>query len=173
MKLSTVSKVLCSTLITSLALAAGTASAGDVKIYPGEMCNPSGDDSGVQHYWGRVRNNTAFSLGFECPVVRDVVNLGVLGGRAWVVDNHSTQQVACTLMMVRADTGTLTSSPFGDYFFSTRISAGAGAAPQALLDFAALNPINDGYLSMSCTVPGIDLGVNKSGIVAYRVNEDT
>jgi len=154
-------------LTTATVLAATPARAADSKIYPGEMCNPSVDDSQVAHFWGRLKNNSGVTRNFECPVVRDQIDEPITVSDAWVINQNPNQNLSCTIgMLLPLSGGTNGASGY----FSTRSTAVVGSSPQLLPPFGGLGHLVGGYAVMICSVPGL-FGGQQSGVVSYHINE--
>jgi hypothetical protein len=156
------------TLLAVTALLAAPAHAADGHIYPASSCAPNTSYDDVTHYWGRLKNNTASSINFECPVARDNLLHQVNKGDVWVINQNYNQSLSCTLGMVEAHTGSTSSVSL---FFSTRSTGVVSSAPQKLASFGALGHIGNGYLHMVCSVPGKYSG-QESGVVSYLVEEN-
>ncbi|MCH9685004.1 MAG: hypothetical protein K0V04_26440 [Deltaproteobacteria bacterium] len=154
-------------LATAAALTATPASAADSKIYAGEMCSPNKDDSTVSHFWGRLKNASATTTNFECPVVRDQTGTKINHGDAWVINQNYNQSLSCTLGLLLPLSGGVSGA---SGFFSTRSTAVVSSAPQKLASFGSLGHLLNGYAAMICSIPGVYNG-QQSGLVSYHVNE--
>lgn len=169
--MKTSSTIAAALLLTTAPLltASPSARAADPKIYPGEMCNPNTDDSQVSHFWGRLKNNSASTRNFECPVVRDQINKQIYVGDVWVINQNANESLSCTLgMLLPLSGGTHGASGY----FSTRSTAEVSPSPQELTPFGGLGHLVGGYAVMICSVPGLFNG-QQSGVVAYHINEAT
>jgi hypothetical protein len=146
---------------------AGTAAAFDRKSYPGAACQTSlQTDLFIRDGIGAMFSQAAGPQRWVCPVVRENTNAmanGIGFGRMWVVDQHPVNNISCTLWS-RTETGAAVA-------FSTRVSAGAAAAPQFLNFNAMLASANFGYYQYQCTIPQVSGGL-RSGVVSYLVDEN-
>jgi hypothetical protein len=135
----------------------------DAKMLPGASCQPS--SSGLPYSIdsiGRISNPIAGLSTFSCPVVRDSIGFSVADAKVWVIDQNPGANFICTLNMQNPGTT-------GAGFLTVTSSGGASPLPQ-LLDFAGLPSIANGYLSITCSAPGVSGGL-ASRLVAYRVDE--
>jgi hypothetical protein len=158
--------------LRSLALAAlavltvgsSAAFAVDSKMLPGSSCQPA--SSGLPYSIdsiGRISNPAVGLSTFSCPVVRDSIGFNVPDAKVWVIDQNPASNFICTLNMQNA-------ASTGAGFLTATSSGGASPLPQ-LLDFAGLPAVANGYLSMTCSAPGVSGGLS-SRLVAYRVDEN-
>lgn len=156
-------------LLGATTLAPTPAQAADSRIYPGVMCVPDSDHTEVGTHWGRVKNDSATPMWFDCGIVRDNLNSSIAGGDVWVINQNYDESLSCTLgIFLPLSGGTHGSSGF----FSTRSTNVVSSAPQKLASFAALGHLADGYMMMSCTVPPKYNG-KQSAVVSYRVTENS
>lgn len=158
--------------LRSLALAAlavvtvgsSAAFALDSKMLPGASCQPA--SSGLPYSidsFGRIANPAGGLSTFSCPVVRDSIGFGIADAKVWVVDQNPGSNFICTLNMQNA-------GAVGAGFLTVTSSGGSSPLPQ-LLDFAALPSVGNGFVSITCSAPGVSGGL-ASRLVAYRVDEN-
>jgi hypothetical protein len=147
-----------------ITVGSSAAFAVDAKVLPGAACQPT--SSGLPYSIdsvGRISNPAAGLSSFSCPVVRDATGFSVADGKVWVIDQNPAANFICTLNMQNAGS-------IGAGFLTVASSGGTSPLPQ-LLDFAGLPSIANGYLTITCSAPGVSGGV-ASRLVAYRVDEN-
>ncbi len=148
-------------LLPLVALAAD-AHAQDRKHYPGNMCRVA--STSYFDNDGRVANTAATSQKFECPIIRDNVNIQ----RTWVYykDLSATDGVKCRLKTGKIDDASGTA-----YWFEDAASGNADVnSTPAYLTFVDQPNIPDGYYSLRCYLPGVT-SAGQSAIVKYLVAE--
>ncbi len=159
------------TTLIGLALAAlvsaHAGAAPDGKSLPGAMCQPSNKDQVIfRNAQGRMYNSSSAQQTWICPVVRDVNGVaGILDAMVVVEDRNagvgSSFDVHCTLSSRSAD----------GVQIASQAQETDGAPGVASLNYAGLASVDDGYYYFVCSIPA-QVGVNRSGIVSYRVREN-
>ncbi|HMJ09885.1 MAG TPA: hypothetical protein VK524_00695 [Polyangiaceae bacterium] len=147
------------TLGVFIALVLGPGVALADTSYPGHMCLTQ--QSSMIRTGSKYENiDETARLNVACPVVRTTIPGGVaFGSRVFVVDQHATSDVSCTLSAKGADGTT--------FAFDTQTSSGSSAAVQ-ILDFNSLIGVVDGHYTLWCSVPDVHLGA-RSSIVSYLI----
>jgi hypothetical protein len=150
---------------TILALAAtsvlaSTPAFADGKSYPGHVCLTHNED--VARVGSKFQNSGTAAATVACPVIRDNLNVGFDAGTVWVVDQHFTENVSCTLAAKAFDGGSVA--------FTSDSTSGTNPAAQAL-NLGSLAAVTDGHYTMYCTVPPVFSG-QSSSIVSYLMIED-
>ncbi len=140
----------------------GVATAHAATTYPGTEC-VSNSPASLNYVRGRVGNVGGAAVGLECPAVSFNPNGGVaLGSKVFVIDQNFNSDVSCNLRL-QASTS---AGPSGSV--STRHSSGTNATPQ-MLQFAALAPLANSTILVTCNLPGQYLGY-ASQVVGYQIN---
>lgn len=163
-------KLVCKTLALPALTLFGTSAmavVNDAKTLPGSTCQPISNTAAfAKDGIGRISNPSATaSLTVDCPVVRDTMAAngtdGVDVGFIRVEDNHSAQNISCTLFSENKLNNGLT-DVIGDS------SVGEGVQQ---LDYLDLASSFEGYYHYFCTIPPTEGGV-RSNIKEYYVGEE-
>lgn len=131
--------------------------AGDVKSHPGYSCvtqNPN-----VLRGFAGISNLDSAPQPVACPTVRENILEDVDRAVVWVVDNSTVSNFTCTLRMVTEDGVT----------FDQDVQTSSGVGTQELV-FGSLSSADRGYLSLICSIPGVQANA-LSSIISYRINE--
>lgn len=150
--------------LCSLFFVAGAVPAADDKLHPGAFCT-TGDAENLSYSHGRVYNqNVEHGITLECPVVNDAPQTHLTSAYVYVLDQHPSQDVYCSLYSVNyVNAGTLAS-------WETRHSTGFSNSPKRL------NWGHQGqagwfdFFTFTCNIPAQYSGF-KSGVTAYQVVE--
>lgn len=148
--------------LVSLSVVASTAHATlDAKTFPGAMCMEQNLNSITLDSRGRAMNTDADEMTWVCPIVREWMSGTLSSASVYVLDQHHTDDVSCTLY------SHTTGGSSTDYA-SGSTSGTSGSAKTSSI--SSLGASTNGYYYLLCTVPGTYSG-NMSGVVSYHVKE--
>ena len=130
--------------------------------YSGSACNPNTptDGSRINYSQYGVHNVSTAVASVTCPANQpsgsDVFNIS-----ATVYDRSSTADVCCTMMVLNADGGVISSA--------LRCSVGFGPASQSL---SWVPPVNaSSTVELACSIPGVTSS-GLSHVATYRVGSN-
>ncbi len=149
-----------------LVAATDPAAAQDAKNYPGVACLGSrSENNNIERdlTWGRADNAVAGDTVFFCPAVKD--GSSIAGARVFVVDRRANAGVSCQLRSGRPQ------GPALWFASSSTTAAFSNAAPRQLV-FGALPAVPLGFYWITCTVPGLNVAGQSSGVVTYQITEN-
>ncbi|MEO0605590.1 MAG: hypothetical protein AAF211_29430 [Myxococcota bacterium] len=138
--------------LTALAFSSTQAHAVDNwSSFPGAKCVQSGTSGTPDVFLGRISNlHTTQSLTVACPIDRQNVFDGGIAPNSsvWVIDDHPTQSVRCTLYARDMTTNTTVFSEF------EQTAAGRNSSAPVELSFSNAHTSNaDEVYHFSCVIP--------------------
>lgn len=145
--------------LTAASVLASTAAFADTKSYPGHACLTHNEN--VTRVGSKFQNTDTVSANVACPLVGDNTAVGINSGTVWVVDQHFTDNVSCTLSVKNSDGSSVA--------FSSDSTSGTNPAAQALT-FGSLVGVATGHYTLYCTLPAVYSG-QSSAIVSYSFTE--
>lgn len=111
------------------ALSDASAFAIDSKSYAGAECVPvTGNWTGSDTHYGRIRNLSTNSITYICPILKDETLRSISGGRIYVLDNNTAENVTCNIFS-RHET---TTGPAGGYWRAQVVTTGNSSIMRAL-----------------------------------------
>lgn len=156
--------------LSGLATLSMPVAAADAKTFPGSMCQPAFQNTGLpvaRDDRGRIFNPNSAAVSYDCPIVRETMaakSNGIISAFARVLDKNSGagSDVFCELWSESKDNDT-------NFIIGRSKTTGSDPGYKPLI-FGSLRSSTDGYYHLFCQVPGKQ-GNDMSGIVMYSVTE--
>jgi hypothetical protein len=150
----------------ALSSLAAPAIAGNVKSYPGTLCQAQGNTSRLNYYEHGAAHNSSTSadMNIVCPIVRDEVRAD---GTGWASLFVTTLNLSPSVWL-SCDARSYHPDDYGFQTVSKRWQA--PNTDWTDLNMGTLSAPNPGYLLITCTLPR-QSGSFPSGIASYRIDE--